>query len=238
MPEFSEKTVMITGAAGNLGKAVASRFLAEGANLVLVDLSADRLGQVYSELEASRDRRLLIPADLTSEQGVSGMTQQAMATFGRIDVLANIAGGFTMGPPLHETPLIDWDFMMNLNARTMFLTSRAVIPQMLAQGGGKIVSVSARAARSVKSGMAPYCASKGSVITLTECLAVEHRHDNIKVNCVLPGTIDTPQNRNAMPDADFARWVSPEELANVILFLASEQSRAVSGASIPVYGES
>jgi NAD(P)-dependent dehydrogenase (short-subunit alcohol dehydrogenase family) len=86
--------------------------------------------------------------------------------------------------------------------------------------------------------MAPYCASKGSVITLTECLAVEHRHDNIKVNCVLPGTIDTPPNRNAMPDADFARWVSPEELANVILFLASEQSRAVSGASIPVYGES
>ncbi|MEA3410434.1 MAG: SDR family NAD(P)-dependent oxidoreductase [Pseudomonadota bacterium] len=238
MSEFSGKIVLITGAAGNLGKAVADRFHAEGAGLVLVDLSTERLGQVYGKTEPPQDRRLLVSADLTSEESVSDMTRQAVDVFGRIDVLANIAGGFTMGPPLHETPIVDWDFMMNLNARTMFLASRAIIPHMLAHGGGKIVSVSARAARVAKSGMAPYCASKGSVITLTECLAAEHKHNNINVNCVLPGTIDTPQNRDAMPDADFTRWVKPEELASVIVFLASKESHAVSGASIPVYGES
>jgi NAD(P)-dependent dehydrogenase (short-subunit alcohol dehydrogenase family) len=109
---------------------------------------------------------------------------------------------------------------------------------MLRQGGGRIINVSARAALEGKARMGPYCASKAAVLTLTESLAAEHRLDGINVNCILPGTIDTPQNRAAMPDADFSRWVPPPALADVVVFLASEASRAVTGAAIPVYGKS
>jgi len=127
---------------------------------------------------------------------------------------------------------------MDLNARTVFNCSRAVIPHMLATGGGKIVNVSARAATEGKGRMAPYCASKAAVITLTESMAAEHKHNGINVNCILPGTVDTPQNREAMPDQDHGRWVPTAALADVILFLASDAARCVTGAAVPVYGQS
>jgi NAD(P)-dependent dehydrogenase (short-subunit alcohol dehydrogenase family) len=143
-----------------------------------------------------------------------------------------------MGPPLHETEDKDWDFMMDLNARTVFNCCRAVIPHMLEQGQGSIVNVSARAAVQGKARMAPYCASKAVVITLTESLAAEHKFNNINVNCILPGTIDTPQNRHAMPDADYENWVPPAAIADTVLFLASSAARHVSGAAIPIFGRS
>jgi NAD(P)-dependent dehydrogenase (short-subunit alcohol dehydrogenase family) len=143
-----------------------------------------------------------------------------------------------MGPPLHETPDDDWERMMGLNARSVLNTCRAAVPHMLHQGGGRIVNVSARAALEGKARMGPYCASKAAVITLTETLAAAHRDHGINVNCILPGTIDTPQNRASMPDADFSRWVPPAALADVVVFLASDAARAISGAAIPVYGRS
>ncbi len=161
-----------------------------------------------------------------------------VAEHGRIDVLANIAGGFAMGPMLHETDAGDWEFMMNLNARSVFYGCKAVIPHMLKQGGGRIISVSARAAKQGKGRMGPYCASKAAVITLTESLAAEHKHNNINVNCILPGTINTPQNRADMPEAGFDKWVPPAALADVIVFLASDAARCITGAAIPVYGQS
>ncbi len=234
MFDFNEKVVLITGAAGNLGQAVADAFEEAGARLALADRAGDRLREIYGE----RGNRLLVPVDLIDELSVSDMVAHTMKAYDRIDVLANIAGGFRMGPKLHETPLADWEFMLSLNARSVFLACRAVIPHMLAQGSGRIVSVSARAADQPKGRMAPYCASKAAVITLTESLAAEHRYDNINVNCILPGTIDTPQNRTDMPDADYGKWVLPAALADVILFLASDAARAVTGAAVPVYGQS
>ena len=218
MFDFSEKVVLITGAAGNLGQKVAELFHRAGAKLCLVDLVEDRLQDVYGD-HVDSINTLLIPTNLTQETAVQSMVKQATAHYGQIDILANIAGGFTMGPPIHEVPVRDWDFMLDLNARTMFLTCRAIIPVMLAHNGGRIVSVSARAAKQGKAHMGPYCASKAAVITLTETLAAEHNCDNVNVNCILPGTIDTPQNREAMPDADHSKWVSTTDLANVILFL-------------------
>ena len=228
---FEDKVVLITGAAGHLGKAVATTFAQQPAKLVLADFSPDGL-------EAMQVEGLKVQVDLTSEESVQAMVAQVMNTLGRIDVLANIAGGFTMGPMLHETGARDWEFMMNLNARSVFYASKAVIPHMLEQGGGKIVSVSARAAKEGKASMGPYCASKAAVITLTETMAAEHKHNNINVNCILPGTIDTPQNRDDMPSADFDKWVPPAALADVIQFLASDAARCVTGAAIPVYGQS
>ena len=237
MSEFDGKVVMVTGAAGNLGAALAARFAALGSRLALLDRSAERLERARDELDLP-SATVLLPSDLTAADSVAAAVEKAVTKLGGIDVLANIAGGFTMGPPLHETPDSDWDLMMELNVRSVFNTCRAVIPHMLRQGSGRIVNVSARAALEGKARMGPYCASKAAVLTLTESLAAEHRLDGINVNCILPGTIDTPQNRAAMPDADFSRWVPPAALADVVVFLASEASRAVTGAAIPVYGQS
>lgn len=237
MHDFNGKVVLVTGAAGNLGLAVAQGFYDAGARLVLVDLSVERLRQAYGAWEAA-GRALLLAVDLTRENSVAEMARQTESAYGRVDILANIAGGFLMGPRLHETAVNDWEFMIRLNAGSVFLTSRAIIPMMLAAGSGKIVSVAARAAREGKAKMGPYCASKAAVITLTESMAAEYKADHINVNCILPGTIDTPQNREAMPGADYSKWVRPGDLANVILFLASDAAVAVNGAAIPVYGES
>ena len=237
MSEFDGKVVMVTGAAGNLGAALAARFAALGSRLALLDRSAERLERARDELDLP-SATVLLPSDLTAADSVAAAVEKAVTRLGGIDVLANIAGGFTMGPPLHETPASDWDLMMELNVRSVFNTCRAVIPHMLRRGSGRIVNVSARAALEGKARMGPYCASKAAVLTLTESLAAEHRLDGINVNCILPGTVDTPQNRAAMPDADFSRWVPPAALADVVVFLASEASRAVTGAAIPVYGQS
>lgn len=237
MNDQPERVVLITGAGGNLGRAVAAAFAADGARLALLDRNAGAIGETIAACSGHAAAEAFA-TDLIDPAAVESAIAAVMATFGRIDVLANIAGGFTMGPLLQDTADRDWDFMMNLNARTVFNTCRQVIPHMLEQGGGRIVNVSARAATQGKGRMAPYCASKAAVITLTESLAAENRHSGINVNCILPGTIDTPQNRADMPDSNFDHWVPPAALADVVFFLASDAARCISGAAIPVYGQS
>lgn len=231
--DFAGKVVLITGAAGILGAAVARKFAAAGAKCALLDLHAECLATRY--LQHSPEP-LLVAADLTQAESVQAAVDQVYARFGRIDVVANIAGGFKMGSRLHETPETDWDMMLDRNARSVFLMCRAVLPGLLQQGGGKIINVAARAALLSKGKMAPYIVSKAAVVKLTESLACEYKQDHINVNCILPGTIDTPQNRQDMPDADFSQWVAPEALASVVCFLASDAASAIHGAAIPVYG--
>jgi NAD(P)-dependent dehydrogenase (short-subunit alcohol dehydrogenase family) len=237
MPNLNHPVVLVTGAAGNLGRAVAAAFAAHADGLALVDLHEPSLSEACDAL-AGNTNCLGLAADLLDPAAVNHVIDKARGHFGRIDVVANIAGGFRMGPPVHETPDADWDFMMDLNARSVFNMCRATVPVLLANGGGRIINVSARAAREGKAGMGPYCASKAAVITLTESLAAENRHEGLNVNCILPGTIDTPQNRADMPDADHSRWVPPSALADVVVFLASDAARCVTGAAIPVYGQS
>jgi NAD(P)-dependent dehydrogenase (short-subunit alcohol dehydrogenase family) len=147
-------------------------------------------------------------------------------------------GGYRGGTLLHETPLETWDFMLNLNVQTALIASQVIIPHMLERGYGKIVHVAARAGMSGSAKMAFYSAAKSALIRLVESMGAELKHKGINVNCVLPGTIDTPQNREERPDADYTRWVAPEDIANVIVFLASDEARAINGAAIPVYGRS
>lgn len=238
MFDFTGKVVVVTGAAGNLGSAVARAFAGAGAHLVLVDRGEGRLAAVNPELAVSGDHILANSIDLVNEESVNQMVASAVGRFERIDVLANTVGGYRAGTPLHETALGTWDFMMDLNAKTAFIISKAVIPYMLVQGSGKIVNVAARAGLSGGAQMSAYSASKSALIRLTESMAAELKTHGINVNCILPGTIDSPDNRAAMPKADFARWVKPESLADVILFLASEAARDIHGASIPVVGRS
>ncbi len=237
MFDFTNQVVLITGAAGNLGEAAVRAFYDAGASLALVDNRPDRLPQLFGSLDPARVL-LVGGVDVTEETAVTHMTTAILNRYGRVDILCNIAGGFKMGTAVHETPLADWEFMLNLNARSIFLVSRAIIPHMLSQGSGKIISVAARAALEGKANMAAYTVSKSAVIRLTESMAAELKDKGITVNCILPGTIDTPQNRTAMPKASFDKWVAPEALADVILFLASDAARAVTGAAVPVYGRS
>jgi len=230
---FKGQTVMITGAAGNLGQAVAAAFAVAGANLALLDLNDASLAKVQT---AGAGDVLRQRVDLSDPASIAGAIGAAIARFGRVDALCNLAGGFHMGEKVHEIPADKWDFMMELNAGSVLRMSGAVVPHMLKAGGGRIVNIGAYAALSGKAEMAAYVASKSAVIRLTESMAAELRSHNINVNCVLPSIIDTPQNRAAMPKADPKRWVAPEALADVLLFLCSPAARAIHGAAIPVVG--
>lgn len=230
---FGGRTALVTGASGNLGRAVADAFRAGGASVVLVDRRRDRLASLYGDEDA---RTVFAVADLTDAAGVEAAVRVARGRAGRIDIVANIAGGFRMGDPVHRVSDSDWTFLFDINARTMMNVVRAVVPSMIEAGYGKIVNVGAFGALKGGANMGPYAAAKGAVIRLTESMSAELRDKGINVNCVLPTIIDTPENRSAMPDADPAHWVAPADLAAVIAFLASDAARAVHGAAVPVTG--
>ncbi len=230
---FSGKIVVVTGAAGALGQGVFAYFAGQGASVVALDYSEDLLDSAFPDKE---EQHRYLSVDLTSAESCASVFQTVVSDLGRIDVLCNVAGGFMMGESVHETTDKTWDFLMNLNARSIVNTAQAVVPQMISQGGGKIVNVAAGAATRGMAQMGAYTASKAAVMRLTEAMAAELREQNINVNAIMPSMIDTPRNREDMPDADYSKWVPPEQLASVIGFLASDAAAAVHGASVPVDG--
>lgn len=233
MAATPRRIVMLTGAAGNLGRAVADAFAANGDTLALVGRSHEQLAKAFG---AESPTLRFAPADLMVQAEVDAAVRDVLQREGRIDVLCNLAGGFEMGEQVHETSDRSWDHLLDLNARTLLHTAHAVVPAMLARRSGRIVNVGAHSARHGAAGMGAYIASKAAVERLTQTMDAELREHGINVNCVLPGTLDTPQNRAAMPDADPACWVAPADLAAVIVFLASDAARAVHGAALPVTG--
>jgi NAD(P)-dependent dehydrogenase (short-subunit alcohol dehydrogenase family) len=228
-----QRVVMLTGAAGNLGRAVAQAFAAQGDALVLVGHNRESLVTAFGDEGL---QRLFAPADLRRQDDVDRAVRSALERFGRIDVLCNLAGTFRMGEAVHETSDATWDLLLDLNARSLLRTAHAVTPVMLKQGSGKIINVGSYAAQKGAAQTGAYIASKAVVARLTETMAAELREHGINVNAVLPTLIDTPENRAAMPGADPQRWVAPQDLANVIVFLASDAARAVHGATLPVTG--
>ena len=220
MSEFDNKTVIVTGAAGVLGQAVANIFHTSGARVIGVDVVP---------FDAAYETR---QADLTDPDGAA----QIVESVDTIDILANIAGGFTMGDSVADTSDETWDFMFNLNTRTVLNMARAVVPLMVERKSGKIINIGARAGLRGSASMAAYAASKSVVIRLTESLADELKEAGINVNCILPSIIDTERNRADMPNANFDQWVAPKALAKVVRFLASEAADPIHGAAIPVEG--
>src|SRR5437763_13956830 len=216
---LQNKVAIVTGAVGNLGTATANLFQQVGAKTVLVDRSHDRVREAFKSIADSPDHLLAGGVDLSDAGSLGKLIEQTLAKFGRLDVLVNTVGGYRGGKPVHEADLADWDFLFNVNVRTTLFCCRAVIPQMLKQGTGKIINVASRDGLSGSADYAAYSASKSAVLRLTESMADELKGSNINVNCIMPGTIDTPQNRAAIPDADFSKWVEPSALADVILFL-------------------
>jgi len=217
------RCVVITGAAGALGRAVAQRFIADGARVALLDRDAAPLETLFPAAP------LKLAVDITDEAGVAAAVQRILAGLGRIDVLVHVAGGFEMGEPVHALTRASWDRMFNLNAWSFVCLSKPVVAQMLAQGGGKVIAVSAGAAREGQALKGAYIASKSALQRLVEALSQEVRGKGINVNSVAPTTMDTPANRAAMPDADRSAWVGTEQAAAAIAFLASPAGDAVHG---------
>ena len=233
MTPIADKALLVTGAAGNLGRAVAAAAAAAGARLILLDRDQAALGRAFAGLAGAKIEAAI---DLHDDAAMADLVARARREFGRIDALCNIAGGFDMGPAVHETPPDLLERMLDLNVRSLLAASRAVVPGMIAAGAGKIVNIGAVAALKAGARMGAYSAAKSAVVRLTESMSAELKDYGINVNCVLPSTLDTPANRAAMPNADPARWVEPAALAEVILFLVSDRARALHGAAIPVTG--
>jgi NAD(P)-dependent dehydrogenase (short-subunit alcohol dehydrogenase family) len=231
-----DRVVLITGATGDFGPHVVRAFAQTGVRLAPTGRKLDGVEALVRDLGLSSDQTLPYAADVTDAASVAAWVEAVKQKWGRADVLVNIAGGYKLGKPVHEMEEADWDFMLNLNARSAFLTCRAVMPIMLAQESGKIINVGAKAALAAGRKSTAYAVSKAAILRLTEALSAEVREKNINVNSVIPSTIDTPGNRTAQPEADTSKWVKPEDLAAVILFLASEAANAIHGAHIPVYG--
>ena len=233
MSEPAARVVVVTGAFGALGSALAKAFAGTGARLALIDLS-----QPAAELQAQyggAGHMLLGGVDLADVEGTPKVMAAIAMRFGGIDVLVNVAGGFRW-QKIADGDIETWDSLYSMNLRSAVVACRSALPAMFERGGGRIINIGAGAAAKAGLGMGAYAASKAGVQRLTEALAEEVKDKNITVNAILPGIIDTHRNRLDMPKADFTRWVSPDSIAKVILFLASEDSAAITGAAIPVFG--
>ena len=229
MGQFTKQVVVITGATGGLGGAVVHAFLSEGAT-------------VWGILGPSSPSRIADPnfatvvADLTVPAEAAAAVRKVIEVSGKIDVLLHLTGGFAGGKPAAETDDATWNRMLDLNLRTAVHMVRAVLPHMLGAGKGRIVAIGSRTGVEPAAGLSAYGVSKAALIALMRTIAVEVHNSGVTANIVLPSVIDTPANRAGSPGADFSKWVQPESIARLLLFLASDAAADVNGAVIPIYG--
>jgi NAD(P)-dependent dehydrogenase (short-subunit alcohol dehydrogenase family) len=233
MRDFSDQAIIITGAAGNLGSSIAATLAQQGANLALADMRGEALDALATTVGGNPLR--IAGADVRTADGAAHIASACVERFGRIDGLANTVGTFRMSTVM-DGAANEWQFLMELNALSALRLSEAVLPHMVQRGYGRIVHVAAGAGAKAFAGASVYSASKAAVMRITEATAEECKGSGVTVNCIMPGTIDTPQNRVAMPDADPSVWVQTTEIAAVVAFLLSRDASAVTGAAIPITG--
>lgn len=231
----TDDVVIVTGAGGNLGAAVVELLAARGSRLVAMDRTGLSLDRVLGRIGPA-ERHIGVPGvDLGDPTACVALVEQALDRFGRIDGLVHTVGTFAMADIDHADPA-HWQHLFEANLLTALNMCRAVVPAMRRAERGSIVTIGATGAARAGKGMAAYASSKSAVLRLTESLADELKAQGMRANCVMPSTIDTPQNRAAMPNADTSRWVTPVQIAEVIAFLLSDAGAGVNGAAVPVSG--
>ena len=231
--DFSGKVVLITGGTGALGRAVAQAFGTSNATTVVTYIIEEEREDVKSKIKTIAE---LVKADITKEDQAKKLVSHVIKTYDRIDVLVNVVGGYLGGKTVAELDETEWDKMMSMNLKSAFLISKHVIPLMVAAKHGKIVHISSRTGLKSDGYDSAYSASKSGLIRLVESISEEVKEHNINVNCILPSTIVTEANRNAMPNSDSSKWVKTEDLANLVLFLCSDEAKVINGGAIPAYG--
>jgi NAD(P)-dependent dehydrogenase (short-subunit alcohol dehydrogenase family) len=236
---LNDKVAIVTGATGSLGSVVVKALLDQGVNVVTTYRSEEKQNGLDDFVGEVGSKFTSVQVDVTSESSVQALFQKVIDKYGRVDILLNLVGAYSGGSEIANTKESDWDYMMDVNLKSAFLCSKTALPYMTGQNYGKIVNVSARTAveKRFRSRSGAYAVSKAGIIVLTETIAEEVKKYDINVNCIMPSTIDTPNNRRSFPDGDFSKWVKPEQIAKVILFLVSDDSKIISGASVPVYGK-
>lgn len=234
--DFTNKVIVVTGAAGNLGQTVTRAYLQAGGDVCALDHRVGRLSEIFKNVEDSGRLHLFEGIDILDSEGLFATAETIRKDVGKVSILVHTIGGYASGELVHQLSAKVWEKMMDLNVRSFLNASAAFAPDIIDTDEGKIITIGAKAALAggVKAGA--YAAAKGALLRLTESMAAELKPHNVQVNCMLPGVIDTPDNREAIPGADFSKWVSPEKIAEVILFLTSSEADIITGAAIPVYG--
>ena len=233
--DFGGDVVLVTGAGGALGSAVCEAFDDAGATVC----GADVVAPDSEDFQLDPDTVDFYQGDFTDEDDVADTVEAVVDDHGGLDALVNVAGTWRGGTPLAETDADTFDFLFDVNLKTMFLASKHAVPHLResdSAGDGAVVSISARSSLEGGEGDGPYRASKAGVRILTETLAEENEGE-VRANAVMPSVIDTPMNREMMPDADHGKWVDPADIAETILYLCSDAASVTSGAAVPVYGE-
>ncbi len=236
--DLSGRVALVTGGLGALGAAVSLGFARAGAQVVISG-SQERTAELEKLRQALGERAeaiTFLPANAQDEASVEVLVRGVVDRHGHLDVLANTVGGYAAGQAVTHLDVATWERMLDLNLRTAFLLAKHAVPPMVHQGWGRILHVSSRAARSGRRNAAAYAIAKSGVLSLTEIQAEELHDTGVTVNAILPSIIDTSSNRASMPSADYSRWPTPDEVARVLLFLASDDASLISGATIPVYG--
>jgi NAD(P)-dependent dehydrogenase (short-subunit alcohol dehydrogenase family) len=234
---FSGNVMLVAGGTGGLGRAVSKAFLEDGATVIVTYRTQDEFDALVQAAATHSSRLEGQRVDVTDEIAVCHLVETIVAKHQRLDALVNTVGGYAGGVKLWALETKVLDHMLALNLRSGYALSRAVVPVMLKQARGSIVNIAAKAAFDHPAGAAAYAASKAAALAMIDSLAAELAGTGVRVNSVLPSTIDTEANRKAMPTADFAKWPKPEDIARVILFLCSTEAKVIHGASIPVYGD-
>ena len=234
---FDGKVALVAGGTGGLGRAVSLALLKKGAKVVVTYIIPEEFSDLRKEADASATLEAHL-VDVTDEAAAKKMIDSVVTKYGQIDFLVNTIGGYAGGIKLWELDSKTFDKMLALNLRSGYVLTRSVVPTMLKAKRGSIVNIAAKAALDHAAGASAYASSKAAAVALMDSLAEDLRGTGVRVNSILPSIIDTATNRKAMPGADFSKWPKPEEIANVILFLLSDEARVIHGAAIPVYGNS
>lgn len=232
---FAGKSVLVAGGTGGLGQAITGAFLAESASVAVTYQRTEEFEKLKSGLQSGSLEGHQV--DVTDLAAVEKLVGKIVSKHERIDVLVNSVGAYAGGTPLWQVDLKVFEQMLSLNLRAGFVLAHAVVPVMLKQKSGAIVNVASRSAFDHTAGAVAYAASKAAAVAMIDCLAADLKGTGVRANSVSPSIIDTEANRRAIKGADFTKWPKPEDIANVTLFLCSDESKLINGAAIPVYGE-
>jgi NAD(P)-dependent dehydrogenase (short-subunit alcohol dehydrogenase family) len=235
-PRFSNTSALIAGGTGGLGKAVSLAFLEEGAEVIVTYRKQEEFSALQGDSRQHSSRLTGVQVDVTDQPAVRRLIDAVLVKHGRLDILVNSVGAYAGGAKLWETESSVFEQMLALNLRSGYVLSTAVAPAMVKQRKGSIINIASKAAIDHAAGAAAYAASKAAALAMIDSLAEDLRGTGVRANSILPSIIDTAANRGAMPDADFAKWPKPEDIARVILFLCSDDAKVIHGAAIPVYG--